>query len=76
MPRGGKRAGAGRKAGDGKGEGLGTKVSRHCSSITREQLDAIPRLIDLINHYEDNADDSPRWYHCRKLIDEIRTLGY
>jgi hypothetical protein len=79
MPRGGKRKGAGRPIGSGKGEGVSTKVVRVSSDISKEQLDNLQQLKDLIDAYEIDCmcnKTSPRYHFAAKLIEEIRALGY
>jgi hypothetical protein len=80
MPRGGKRTGAGRPKGTTKGEGLPTHVVRVSTEVTKDQCDAIPELIYLLNHWEADCvragEDSARHYYLRKALDEIRALGY
>lgn len=79
MGRGGKRLGAGRPIGTTKAEGMSTKVIRISSEISKEQCEAIPLLIDVLNHWEDKCateHDNPRYYHLKRMLDEIRTLGF
>lgn len=79
MARGGKRTGAGRPVGSTKGEGMPTRVVRISSEVTKEQCDAIPQLVDLLNHWEDECSvnpDSARHYFLKKALEEIRALGY
>lgn len=79
MARGGKRVGAGRPVGTTKGEGLPTKVVRVSAEISKEQIDSIPQLVDLLNHWEDECiaqPESSRHYFLRKALEEIRALGY
>lgn len=81
--RGGKRPGAGRPKGTTKAEGLATRMMRVSTQITKEQVDAIPELIDLLNHWEaEHLAAKERGESCRtyekmlKLIDELRALGF
>ena len=79
MPRGGKRPNAGRPQGTTKGDGLATKVHRVSSEITKEQLDALPSLIAVLDYWEDECKanpDNPRHHFLRQALDEIRALGY
>ena len=79
MGRGGYRKGAGRPRGTTKGDGLPSKVIRVSSDVTKEQCEAIPELVALIDHWELECDanlDKPRYYFLRKAIDEIRALGF
>lgn len=79
MPRGGKRVGAGRKVGSGKGEGLKTHVVRISSEISKEQCNAIPSLIAILDYWEDECvanPDNPRHHFLRQALDEIRSLGF
>jgi hypothetical protein len=79
MPRGGRRKGAGRPIGSGKGEGVSTKVVRVPIDTTKEQIDNLQQLKDLIDAYEEICicnKTSPRYYFAAKLIEEIRALGY
>jgi hypothetical protein len=78
MPRGGKRDGAGRKFGTGKGEGLSSHVVRVSSQVTKEQCAAIPELIGILDYWESECDaspDNPRYYYLKKALQEIRNLG-
>jgi hypothetical protein len=80
MPRGGKREGAGRKVGTGKGEGLASHVVRVSSEVTKDQCNSIPSLIATLDHWEEECraagEGSARHYFLRQMIDEIRALGY
>jgi hypothetical protein len=79
MPRGGKRIGAGRPVGTTKGDGMPTHVVRVSAEVTKEQCEAIPELIDLINHWEEEClanPESSRHYYLRKMLDEVRALGF
>ncbi len=79
MARGGKREGAGRPQGSTKADGLPTHVVRVSSEITKEQCQAIPELIAIIDHWEAECLANPdlvRYYWLKKAIDEIRALGY
>ncbi len=76
MPRGGKREGAGRKHGSGVGEGLASHVIRISSEISKEQCQTIPSLISILDDWEAKADDSPRYYYLKQMLDEIRALGF
>lgn len=79
MARGGKRHGAGRPVGTTKGEGLPTKVVRVSADVSKEQIDSIPQLVDLLNYWEDECIAQPqssRHYFLRKALEEIRALGY
>jgi hypothetical protein len=81
--RGGKRQGAGRPKGTTKADGLPTHVVRISTEISKEQCQAVPELIALINHWEDEMlaaqerGESLRTYEkLRKFLDEARALGY
>lgn len=77
--RGGKREGAGRPKGTTKAEGLATRMMRVSTQISKEHVDAIPELIDLLNHYEEECLANPevRTYDkLRKFLDEARALGF
>lgn len=81
--RGGKREGAGRPKGTTKAEGIPTRMMRVSTQITKEQVDAIPELIDRINHWEEEyfaakeRGESCRTYEkMLHLIEELRVLGY
>jgi hypothetical protein len=79
MARGGHRQGAGRPKGTTKGDGLPTKVVRISTEVSKEQCEAIPELVALLNHWEDDClanPDSARHYYLRKALDEIRALGF
>jgi hypothetical protein len=54
-------------------------VVRVSSEITKEQCQAIPELIAIIDHWEAECLANPdlvRYYWLKKAIDEIRALGY
>lgn len=75
MPRGGKREGAGRKA----GVTIPTRVKRIPTDVEDEVIDNIPALRDLLSHWEDEClanPDNPRHYFLRQALEEIRQLGY
>jgi len=79
MSRGGYRKNAGRPKGTTKGDGLPTKVVRISSEVSKEQCEAIPELVALLDHWEEEClanPESPRHYYLRKALDEIRVLGY
>jgi hypothetical protein len=79
MARGGHRQGAGRPKGATKSEGMPSKVIRVSAEISKEQCEAIPELIAILNHWEDDClanPDSARHYYLRKALDEIRALGF
>lgn len=71
---GGRREGAGRKPGSPLG--MQTKTVRVTIDISTEQCKAIPDLIALLDYWESRADDSPRYYYLKTLIDEARGLGF
>lgn len=76
---GGKRAGAGRKAGTTKAEGLPTHVVRISTEITKEQAQALPSLIAVFDYWEKECAKNPlsaRHYFLKQMIEEIRSLGY
>ncbi len=81
--RGGKRIGAGRPKGTTKADGLPTHIVRVSTEISKEQCQAIPELIFLMNHWENEIlaakerGESLRTYEkLQKFLDEARTLGY
>lgn len=79
MPRGGKRIGAGRKVGSTKSEGMPSKVIRVSAEVSKEQAEAIPELVALLDYWEDDCKANPesaRHYYLRKALDEIRALGF
>jgi hypothetical protein len=56
-----------------------SKVIRVSAEISKEQCEAIPELIAILNHWEDDClanPDSARHYYLRKALDEIRALGF
>lgn len=75
MPRGGKRANAGRPAGSGAGDGFGTIRTRHSSEISKEQIDSIPEVLDLLRHWAERCDGSPRYYYLEQALNEILATG-
>jgi hypothetical protein len=81
--RGGTRLGAGRPKGSTKAGGLATRMMRVSTQITKDQVDAIPELIDRLNHWEEEyLAAKERGESCRTyekmlhLIEELRILGY
>lgn len=79
MPRGGKRAGAGRPHGSTKSDGMKSKVLRVSAEINKEQCESIPDLIALLDHWEAECaanPDNPRHYFLKKALEEIRVLGF
>lgn len=78
--RGGKRVGAGRKKGSfSVGQGMPTHVIRVSTEVPKELAQAIPELRALIDHWEVEclaSPDSPRYYYLKKMIDEVRALGF
>ncbi len=83
MPRGGVRAGAGRKAGTTKADGLPTKVVRVSSELPNELYQQLPELLARIDDWEERMQaakergESLRTYEkMAKLIEDIRALGY
>lgn len=78
MTRGGYRKGAGRPKGTTKGEGMPTKVVRVSVDISKDEIDNIQTLKDILSHWEDRviAEDNPRYYYLKQMLEEIRALGY
>jgi len=78
MTRGGYRKGAGRPKGTTKGEGMPTKVVRVSVDISKDEIDNIQTLKDILNHWEDRVilEDNPRYYYLKQMLEEIRALGY
>ncbi len=76
MPRGGNREGAGRPKGTTKAEGMATHVVRISTEISKDQAQAIPSLIAVLDYWEGQADDSPRYYYLKQMLEEIRALGF
>jgi hypothetical protein len=79
MTRGGKREGAGRPKGTTKSDGMPSKVVRVPTDITKEMLENLIPLRDLISHWEAECEanpDNPRHYFLRQVLGEIRDLGY
>jgi hypothetical protein len=81
--RGGTRPGAGRPKGSTKAGGLAARMMRVSTQITKDQVDAIPELIDRLNHWEEEyLAAKERGESCRTyekmlhLIEELRILGY
>lgn len=82
--RGGARPGAGRKKGTQGTYGCETVVARvpkHLKDELPELLTNIEQLKELINDWEVESNSgkaltSPRYDRARKLIDEIRALGF
>ncbi len=79
--RGGARPGAGRKKGTQGTYGCETAVTRvpkHLKDELPELLTNIDQLKELINDWESEANNStsPRYDRARKLISEIRALGF
>lgn len=79
--RGGARPGAGRKKGTQGNYGCETVVARvpkHLKEALPELLTNIEQLKELVNDWESEANNSssPRYDRARKLISEIRALGF
>lgn len=79
--RGGARPGAGRKKGTQGNYGCETVVARvpkHLKEALPELLTNIEQLKELINDWDGEANNStsPRYDRARKLISEIRALGF
>jgi hypothetical protein len=81
--RGGKRDGAGRPQGTTKAGGLPTHVVRVSTEVTKEQCQALPDLMHLINLYEETMEEarsrgeSLRTYEkLAKFLEEARELGF
>lgn len=79
--RGGARPGAGRKKGTQGNYGCETVVARvpkHLKEALPELLTNIEQLKELINDWESEANNStsPRYDRAKKLISEIRALGF
>lgn len=81
---GGKRQGAGRKKGSTTaGQGMPTHVVRISTEVTKEQAQAIPSLIAVLDYWEDEylaakaRGESGRTYEkMMQLIEEVRGLGF
>lgn len=75
MSHGGKRVGAGRP----KGKTIVGRAVWVQVDTTDEQVKNVPAMIDLLDHWEceaANSPDSPRYHFLRQLIGELRDLGY
>lgn len=76
MGRGGKREGAGRPA----GTTIPTRVKRIPTDLTDQQIDNLPELRALIDHWEEECvaagEGSARHHFLKQMIEEIRVLGY
>lgn len=80
---GGKRAGAGRKAGTTKAEGMTTKVVRVSTELENPQYQNLPTLISLLYQYEEEllaakaeGKTTRTWDKFEQFLDEAKQLGY
>jgi hypothetical protein len=83
MPRGGKRPGAGRPKGSTKSEGMPSYVTRLPLDIERDLAERIPKLRDILDHWEAEIEANPpsrtsnaRYWYAKQMLDEIRELGF
>ena len=83
MPRGGKREGAGRPKGTTKSDGMPSYVTRLPLDVDSDLAERIPKLRDILDHWEaelvanpPTRSANPRNYNLKKMLDEIRELGF
>lgn len=83
MARGGVRAGAGRKPGSTKANGLPTKVVRVSTELPNELYQRLPELLAIIDYWDEEyiaakeRGESVRTYEkMARLIEDVRALGY
>ena len=75
MPRGGKRPGAGRKA----GVTAPTRVRRIPANLSDQKIDNLSQLGLLLDYWEVQCLNNPKnsnYYLLEQALREIRSLGY
>ena len=70
-----------RKEGGGrpKKHGEATRSVRVPNSVPTELISSIPELGTILDHWEDECESNPesaRHYYLRKMLDEVRALGF